>query len=147
MAQRLPAISKPRHTLRLPPPPANYNSNNNTPTTYTHCCRRHPNTTHCYPPCIYQKLHAVKGLSEAKAEKLLEAARKVTSVGDWQTGTDCMLRVRPGAVREDGGVGLLQRRSRVVRGAAICNAHHGCYLTFGQSNQHVHTASPLITIS
>ena len=41
-----------------------------------------------------QKLHAVKGLSEAKAEKMVEAARKVTNVGDWQTGTDCMARVR-----------------------------------------------------
>lgn len=48
-------------------------------------------------PSPLQKLHAVKGLSEAKAEKMVEAARKVTNVGDWQTGTDCMLRVSVGS--------------------------------------------------
>jgi hypothetical protein len=62
-----------------------------------------------------QKLHAVKGLSEAKAEKMIEAARKVTNVGDWQTGTDCMLRVRAplGAGREWEG---LMRAERVEAG-------------------------------
>jgi hypothetical protein len=40
-----------------------------------------------------QRLHAVKGLSEAKAEKMLEAARKVTSCGEWSTGTDVMIKV------------------------------------------------------
>ncbi|GBF98329.1 meiotic recombination [Raphidocelis subcapitata] len=45
------------------------------------------------------KLYAVKGLSEAKAEKMIEAARKITSVGSWQSGTDCMLRRQREIVR------------------------------------------------
>lgn len=70
------------------------------------CCPPHPPCT-CDAPTPHplnplQKLYAVKGLSEAKAEKMVEAARKVTSVGNWQTGTDCMMRVRCGALR---GVG------------------------------------------
>eukprot|EP00877_Chromochloris_zofingiensis_P009832 jgi/Chrzof1/5101/Cz15g11140.t1 len=39
-----------------------------------------------------KKLQAVKGLSEAKAEKMVEAARKVTDTGNWMTGSDAMLK-------------------------------------------------------
>lgn len=44
-------------------------------------------------PSAPQKLQAVKGLSEAKAEKMVEAARKVTDTGNWMTGSDAMLKV------------------------------------------------------
>lgn len=41
-----------------------------------------------------QRLHAVKGLSEAKADKLVEAAKKLTNVGSWITGMEAMQKVR-----------------------------------------------------
>ena len=40
-----------------------------------------------------QRLQAVKGLSEAKAEKLVEAARKLCDAGAWMTGSDCLVKV------------------------------------------------------
>ena len=40
-----------------------------------------------------QRLQAVKGLSEAKAEKLVEAARKLCDAGSWMTGSDCLVKV------------------------------------------------------
>ena len=41
-----------------------------------------------------QRLHAVKGLSEAKADKMVEAAKKLTNVGSWITGVEAMQKVR-----------------------------------------------------
>lgn len=52
---------------------------------YCWCC------WHCC--CTLQKLHAVKGLSEAKADKMLEAARKLTTAGSWMTGAEAMQKV------------------------------------------------------
>lgn len=40
-----------------------------------------------------QRLHAVKGLSEAKADKMVEAAKKLTNVGSWITGMEAMQKV------------------------------------------------------
>jgi hypothetical protein len=42
---------------------------------------------------LLQKLHAVKGLSEAKVDKMLEAAKKLSDVCNWMTGAECMLKV------------------------------------------------------
>jgi hypothetical protein len=41
-----------------------------------------------------QRLHAVKGLSEAKVDKMVEAAKKLTNVGSWITGMEAMQKVR-----------------------------------------------------
>jgi hypothetical protein len=70
-----------------------------------HLCTRCP--WGCFSPLYFlpQRLYAVKGLSEAKAEKMVEAARKITNCGEWQTGTDCLLRVRQrGLATAAGGV-------------------------------------------
>lgn len=40
-----------------------------------------------------QRLHAVKGLSEAKADKMVEAAKKLTTAGSWMTGNEAMQKV------------------------------------------------------
>ncbi|KAF6251899.1 Rad51-like protein [Scenedesmus sp. NREL 46B-D3] len=37
-----------------------------------------------------QRLHAVKGLSEAKADKMVEAAKKLTTAGSWISGAEAM---------------------------------------------------------
>ncbi|WIA40926.1 hypothetical protein OEZ86_004581 [Tetradesmus obliquus] len=37
-----------------------------------------------------KRLHAVKGLSEAKADKMLEAAKKLTTAGSWISGAEAM---------------------------------------------------------
>lgn len=47
----------------------------------------------CGGVCL-QRLHAVKGLSEAKADKMVEAAKKLTNVGSWITGVEAMQKVR-----------------------------------------------------
>lgn len=46
------------------------------------------------PGICLQRLHAVKGLSEAKADKMVEAAKKLTNVGSWITGMEAMQKVR-----------------------------------------------------
>jgi meiotic recombination protein DMC1 len=40
--------------------------------------------------CSPQKLYAVKGLSENKADKMIEAARKLTKTGAWQSASDSL---------------------------------------------------------
>jgi meiotic recombination protein DMC1 len=40
--------------------------------------------------CPPQKLYAVKGLSESKADKMVEAARKLTKTGGWQSASDTL---------------------------------------------------------
>jgi hypothetical protein len=50
----------------------------------------------CLCICL-QRLHAVKGLSEAKADKMVEAAKKLTNVGSWITGMEAMQKVCAGA--------------------------------------------------
>jgi hypothetical protein len=60
-----------------------------------------PTPTHMHihtplPWCLLaapQRLLAVKGLSEAKADKMLEAARKLTTMGSWITGAEAMHKV------------------------------------------------------
>lgn len=47
-----------------------------------------------------QRLHAVKGLSEAKADKMVEAAKKLTNVGSWITGMEAMQKVRARFARQ-----------------------------------------------
>lgn len=57
----------------------------------------------CAPLCVsvcscaggvcLQRLHAVKGLSEAKVDKMVEAAKKLTNVGSWITGMEAMQKV------------------------------------------------------
>lgn len=42
---------------------------------------------------LLQRLHAVKGLSEAKADKMVEAAKKLTTAGSWITGAEAMQKV------------------------------------------------------
>lgn len=42
---------------------------------------------------LQQKLHAVKGLSEAKVDKMVEAAKKLTNIGSWITGNEAMQKV------------------------------------------------------
>eukprot|EP00879_Flechtneria_rotunda_P003475 GHRR01003704.1.p1 GENE.GHRR01003704.1~~GHRR01003704.1.p1 ORF type:complete len:271 (+),score=125.52 GHRR01003704.1:1269-2081(+) len=37
-----------------------------------------------------KRLHAVKGLSEAKADKMVEAAKKLSNAGSWITGNEAM---------------------------------------------------------
>jgi hypothetical protein len=43
---------------------------------------------------LLQRLHAVKGLSEAKADKMVEAAKKLTTAGSWISGAEAMQKVR-----------------------------------------------------
>lgn len=53
----------------------------------------------CLYMCIcLQRLHAVKGLSEAKADKMVEAAKKLTNVGSWITGMEAMQKVCAGVI-------------------------------------------------
>jgi hypothetical protein len=42
---------------------------------------------------VLQRLHAVKGLSEAKADKMVEAAKKLTTAGSWISGAEAMQKV------------------------------------------------------
>lgn len=79
-----------------------------------HATLKPPPRARAPPAHAPQKLYAVKGLSEAKAEKMMEAARKVTSVGGWQTGTDCMLRV--------------SRQPRMGRLSFVHACMNGCWL-------------------
>jgi hypothetical protein len=50
---------------------------------------------------VLQRLHAVKGLSEAKADKMLEAAKKLTTAGSWISGAEAMQKV---SVRENDSI-------------------------------------------
>jgi mevalonate kinase len=50
-----------------------------------------------------QHLLAVKGMSDAKADKMIEAARKLTQVGAWMTGADALLKVRSRGNRAEMG--------------------------------------------
>ena len=64
-----------------------------------------------------QKLANIKGLSDAKVEKLLEASKKVLPAAGWLTGTTALQRVSllmPGSCRRAAGglpEGLQQQHS------------------------------------
>jgi hypothetical protein len=63
-----------------------------------------------------QRLHAVKGLSEAKVDKMVEAAKKLTNVGSWITGVEAMQKVQWATCRPAGQI--LCACMRTLRGLA-----------------------------